>query len=141
MCGHDSVTYTSVCALQKHECKTRRFIGLNHFGECEVPPNRPAPNPLGDELRDPFAVQLRHLQISRAKQRNPSLDQLNNLTNVTGLGEAAMNTSAFNESSFNSSAQQTNSSQKDGADFSPVSLNSFVFAEGINFVTSTLNHS
>ena len=34
LCGDDGVTYSSQCALEREECRTKRKIKVDHSGEC-----------------------------------------------------------------------------------------------------------
>ncbi len=36
VCGHNDVTYSSICELQKTECVQGSFIGIKHFRPCPV---------------------------------------------------------------------------------------------------------
>lgn len=67
VCGHDGNSYTSMCSLQREECHLRKFIGVDHFGRCQVPPanliqDTPTATPTTRTCvtvdEDPFAEQL-----------------------------------------------------------------------------------
>ena len=38
VCGSDGVTYTSLCALRRHECMTGRYVGVQSIGACVPKP-------------------------------------------------------------------------------------------------------
>ena len=133
-----------MCSLQKTECKSKRFIGVDHFGPCLPAPDILPRNPFAGEPDDPFAEQIQEVRRTKIKMRNYQELLRKNRT------AAGFNESDVSESDLDNSLNASNSSSgynvsvevmEEEVEEANFTLSSFYeYDMEVNYVTSTFKY-